>query len=81
MEVQKDLYACFIDYAKAYDRVKHSEKVEALARTDRGEKDNRIIPELYWKQKATIRVNQELFKPAAIQRGVRVYLPGIKSYE
>ena len=45
MEVQKDLYACFIDYAKAFDRVKHSEMVAALARTGIDEKNIRIITE------------------------------------
>ena len=30
MEVQRDIYVCFIDYAKAFDRVKHSEVIAAL---------------------------------------------------
>ena len=71
MEVQEDLYACFIDYAKAFDRVKHSEMVEALARTGIDGKDIRIITVLYWNQKAAIRVDQEQSEPAAIQPGVR----------
>ena len=54
MKVQKDLSACFIDYAKAFDRVKHSELVKALARTSIGGKDIGIITELYWNQKAAI---------------------------
>ena len=71
MEVQKDLYACFIDYAKAFDPVKHSEMVEALARTGIDGKDIRIITELYWNQKAAIRIDLELSEPTVIQRGVR----------
>ncbi|KAK3758028.1 hypothetical protein RRG08_006609 [Elysia crispata] len=71
IEVQKDIYACFIDYAKAFDRVKHSETVEALARTGIDGKDIRIITELYWNQKAAIRVDLELSEPTVIQRGVR----------
>ena len=47
MEVQKDLYTCFIDYAKAFDRVKHAEMIEALTRTGIDGKDIRIITELY----------------------------------
>ena len=89
-------YACFIDCAKAFDRVKPSEMVKALARTGVDGKDIRIISEIYWNQKAAIRVDQELSEPVAIQRGVRqgcvfipvpikyihrVYLPGIKSHE
>ena len=69
--MQKDLYACFIDYAKAFDRVKHSEIVEALARIGIDGKYIRIITELYWNQKAASRVDQELSQLAAIQRGVR----------
>ena len=45
--------------------------VEALARTGIDGKDIRIITELYWSQKAAIRVDQEMSEPAAIQRGVR----------
>ena len=57
--------------AKAFDRVNPSEMVEALARTGIDGKDIRITTELYWNQKAAIRVDQELSEPAAIQRGVR----------
>ena len=67
--MRKDLYACFIDYAKAFDRVKHSEIVEARAKTGMDGKDIRVITELYWYQKAAIRVDQELPEPTAIQRG------------
>ena len=41
--------------------------VEALARAGRERKDIRIITELYWNQKAAIRVDQELSEPAAIR--------------
>ena len=71
MEAQKDLYTCFNDYDKAFHHVKHSEMVEALERTGIDGKDIRTITELYWNQKAAIRVDQELSEPAAIQRGVR----------
>ncbi|KAK3753735.1 hypothetical protein RRG08_034910 [Elysia crispata] len=56
--------------AKAFDRVNPSEMVEALARTGIDGKDIRITTELYWNQKAAIRVDQELSEPAAIQRGL-----------
>ena len=71
MEVQRDLYACFIDYAKAFDRVKHAEMIEALTRTGIDGKDIRIISQLYWNQKAAIRVEEDLSNPAEIKRGVR----------
>ena len=30
MEVMKEMYICFIDYAKAFDRVKHGNLIECL---------------------------------------------------
>ena len=71
LEVQKDLYACFIDYAKAFDRVKHSEVIKSLIKAGMDGKDIRIITELYWCQKAAIRVDQEVSDQAEIKRGVR----------
>ena len=71
MQVQKDLYTCFIDYAKAFDRVHHKELIETLEKAGIDGKDIRIICELYWNQKAAIRIDQELSDPANIQRGVR----------
>ena len=71
LAVQKDLYACFIDYAKAFDRVHHDEVIKALVKAGIDGKDIRIITELYWNQKAAIRVDQELSDQAEIKRGVR----------
>ena len=71
LEVQRDIYVCFIDYAKAFDRVKHTEVIAALEKAGIDGKDVRIIIELYWNQKAAIRVDQELSDPAEIKRGVR----------
>ena len=30
IEVQKDLYICFIDYSKAFDKVRHNELIKML---------------------------------------------------
>ena len=71
LEVQRDVYVCFIDYAKAFDRVKHTEVIASLERAGIDGKDIRMIIELYWNQKAAIRVDQELSDPVEIKRGVR----------
>ena len=68
LEVQRDIYVCFIDYAKAFDRVKHTEVIASLEKAGIDGKDIRIIIELYWNQKAAIRVDQELSDPAEIKR-------------
>ena len=70
-EVQKDIYACFIDYAKAFDLVRHSQMIEGLERIGIDGKDIRIIANMYWKQKAAIRVADEISDFTNIKRGVR----------
>ena len=71
IEVNQDLYTCFIDYSKAFDRVHHSQLIECLERIGIDGKDIRIIANLYWQQKAAIRIEDELSPYIAIQRGVR----------
>ena len=71
IEVNKDLYVCFIDYAKAFDRVKHCELIECLKSIGIDGKDCRIISNLYWHQQAAIRVGEDISEYTPIQRGVR----------
>ena len=71
LELNKDMYVCFIDYAKAFDRVKHFELIECLDLIGIDGKDIRIISNLYWHQKAAIRVEEDLSEYTSIQRGVR----------
>ena len=51
LERQKDIYACFIDYSKAFDTVKHQELLQCLKPTDIEENDIALIANLYWQQK------------------------------
>ena len=71
LEVDQKLYTCFIDYSKAFDRVHHSQLIECLEKIGVDGKDIRIITQLYWHQKAAIRINDELSPYTAIKRGVR----------
>ena len=71
IEVQKNLYVCFVDYEKAFDRVKHVELLELLRDINIDGKDLRLIQDLYWKQRAAVRVGDELSEWQDIQRGVR----------
>ena len=65
IEVQKDLHLCFIDYSKAFDKVKHEELLAMLRKLDIDGKDLRVIGNLYWDQKAAVRIDSELsdFEP------------------
>ena len=70
-EVQKNLYICFVDYEKAFDRVRHEEMLKLLRDLNIDGKDLRLIQNLYWKQKAAVRVAEELSEWQEIRRGVR----------
>ena len=59
IEVQKDLYLCFIDYSKALDKVKHSDLFDILLRHNCDGKDLRFIRNVHWEQEATIGINNE----------------------
>ena len=71
IEVQRDLYICFIDYSKAFDKVRHDELFNILEELDIDGKDLRIIKNLYWKQKAAVRIEGECSEFKYIKRGVR----------
>ena len=54
---KKDVFMCFIDYEKAFDNVKHDLLILYLKDLDLDSKDIRLISNMYWHQKADIRLN------------------------
>ena len=71
LEMQKDLYAIFVDYEKAFDRVKQREIVNDLKTINIDSKDIRLLTNLYWSQLASISIDGELSDWTQIKRGVR----------
>ena len=71
IEVDKEMYTCFIDYSKAFDKVHHNMLIECLEKIGIDGKDIRIITNLYWHQKAAIRIQDQLSPLIPIKRGVR----------
>ena len=71
LEMQKTLYICFIDYTKAFDRVKHDMLFEILSKAGVPDKEINIIKSIYLQQKATVRYENETSEEITIQRGVR----------
>jgi len=71
IEVKRDIYLCFIDYSKAFDKVRHEELFKILNQLNIDGKDLRILRNLYWEQQAAIRVDGECTKYTEIKRGVR----------
>ena len=70
-DVQKDVYICFIDYTKAFDRVKHFKMIEFLSEIGRDDKDLQIMSKLYWKQSACVRTESGMTSEFKIKKGVR----------
>ena len=60
IEKQKDLYICFIDYVKAFDRVKHKKLMEMSEHLEVDGKDLHLLANLYWTQRAAIKTDREL---------------------
>ena len=71
IEVQKDLYLCFIDYSKALDKVRHEKLFAILDRLDIDGKTLQWIRNLYWEQTVAVRVENELSDWITIEIGVR----------
>jgi len=68
-----DIYTCFVDYQKAFDKVQHQKMIQVLKGTGMDDKDLRIIQNLYWNQTATIKNNagDETTETVNILRGIR----------
>ena len=70
-DMNAEVYACFVDYHKAFDCVQHQKLAEILRATGVDEGDLRIITELYWHQTAQVRVESSMSEEIAIRKGVR----------
>jgi len=70
-DVNQKIYACFIDYQKAFDNVKHDKLIKILDNVGVDKGDLRIISNVYWNQRAVIRVDEELSEEILIKCGVR----------
>ena len=71
LEMQTTLYICFIDYTKAFDRVKHDLLFEILFKAGVPDKEINIIKNRYLQQKATVRYENETSQEITIKCGVR----------
>ena len=67
----EDVYLCFIDYSKTFDRVKHKNLMQIMIELDIDGKDLHLIRNLYWDQKAAIRIGDEISNYVNIKIGVR----------
>ena len=76
IDLGKDVYICFIDYTKAFDRVKQ----ECLSEIGIDDKDLQIITKMYWEQTAVVRTEHgitEVFHKEGCKAGmcfITIYL-------
>lgn len=71
LEVQRDLYVCFVDYKKAFDRIEHQRLIEVLQEIGLDGREIIIIRNIYWKHKGCVRTENGNTDYIDIQRGVR----------
>lgn len=70
-DMNQDLYACFINYRKAFDCVQHEKMINILKSTGIDKRDIQIIAELYWNQKAEVKIEQQTTENIEIKKGAR----------
>lgn len=68
--VDKEVYACLIDYEKAFDRVNHMKLIERRNIGTNG-RDLKLIVNLYWTQRAAIQLDRGVSDKIEIKRGLR----------
>ena len=68
LEHQKDVYLCFIDFEKAFDTVKYEKLVRQLEKIGLEDKELQIIKNLYWKQTATVKYENNYTQEVPTQR-------------
>src|ERR1041385_1407630 len=71
LEHGNDLYICFVDFEKAFDRVNWVKMLQILKDLGVDWKDRRLIMNLYMNQKAVVKVMQEYSEESDMGRGVR----------
>jgi hypothetical protein len=75
LEHGNDVYICFVDFEKAFDRVNWIKMMDVLKQLQVDWKDRRLIYDLYMRQQAVIKVADGESEPGEIGRGVRQGCP------
>ena len=59
-EVGKNVYVCFIDYEKAFDRVDNEKMIECLKNIGTSKRDLKLVVNLYWSQRVVIQLERSI---------------------
>ena len=71
LETDEELCVCFIDWQKAFDRVKWTKLMQILKRTGIDWRERRLISKLYTVQRVKVRLDRGETRSVQIGRGVR----------
>ena len=69
--IQGDLHLCFIDYTKAFDKLRHEDIMSIIDSFNIDGTDLRIVGNIYWEQTAAMRIGNDLSAFQDIATGVR----------
>src|SRR6267154_2350861 len=70
LEHGNEVYICFVDFEKAFDRVNWVKMFEIMKSLHIDWRDRRLLQDLYMRQEAVVRVRGEDSDPGVIGRGV-----------
>src|SRR2546426_6684274 len=71
LELDNEVFVCFVDFEKAFDRVNWVKMLEVLKRIGVDWRDRRLIGSLYMEQMATVRIGEKCSETSVVGRGVR----------
>ena len=71
IDMQNDIYLCFLDYTKSSDKEKHVHLLYMLRDLDIDGEDIRLLRNVYWKQTAGMKIENRISTYKQIKRGVR----------
>jgi hypothetical protein len=71
LDISEEICVCFIDWQKAFDRVKWSKLMEILKKTGIDWGERRLIGKQYMDQSVKVRLDQGVTTSVKIGRGVR----------
>ena len=66
LEFDEELYVCFVDFEKAFDRVKWTVFFELLKKIGVERRDRRLIMNLYMQQTAVVKTEDEVSEPGIL---------------
>src|SRR2546425_573670 len=71
---KKKIYLCFVNYQKAFDRVRHDKLAEEMVKAGIPDMERRLIINLYWTQHAAVRWDCEVSREVGVGRGCKTRL-------